>query len=78
MKPVEVSRHFPAAWRDELINAMSYGWIGPRIAAINRITDAMAVAGLVRAREDTSRASEWQAELEADHPVARARLGARK
>lgn len=70
---MKASKHFPARYASALREAMGYGWIGPRIAAINRITDEMAAKGLVRPRTDTSRASEWQAERDAAKVVAAAR-----
>lgn len=70
MKP---SRHFPHLYANLLQEAMTYGWIGARIAAINRITDQMAARGLVRPRGDVSRAAEWQAQRDAARVVAVAR-----
>jgi hypothetical protein len=74
----KVSNHFPAAWRDELLHAMSYGWIGARIAGVNRVTDAMAAVGVVRPRTDTSRAAEWDAGRQVQEALGKARKGARK
>lgn len=67
-----VSKHFPSIYAAALVEAMGYGWIGPRIAAINRITDEMAAAGLVRARDDVSRLGEWHAQRQAAEVVAAA------
>lgn len=77
-RPHQVSKHFPPQWRDELLHAAGYGWIGARIAGINRVTDAMAAAGLVRARTDTSRSGEWEAGRQAQAVVGKARKGAPK
>jgi len=65
-----LSNHFPPQWRDELLRAASYGWIGARIAGVNRVTDAMAAVGVVRPRTDTSRAAEWSAGRQAQEVVA--------
>lgn len=70
---MKASRHFPKIYAAALVEAMNYGWIGPRIAAINRITDQMAAKGLVRPRGDVSRAAEWQAQREAAQAVATAK-----
>lgn len=46
-----VSQHFPPLYRDRLISAAAHG----DFVAIDRITDEMASAGLVRPRSDGSR-----------------------
>lgn len=61
----KVSKHFPRDCADALRESMGYATLGPRIAAINRVTDHMAARGLVRPRTDTSRAAEWQAQRDA-------------
>lgn len=54
--PPNVSRLLPEPLALALVSASESG----DIERIDELTDAAAVQGLVRHREDTSRASEWQ------------------
>ena len=65
-----ISKNFPRDCADALRESMGYATLGPRIAAINRVTDHMAARGLVRPRTDPSRAAEWQAQRDAAQAVA--------
>lgn len=54
--PPNVSRHLPEPLALALVDAAQTN----DIDRIDQLTDAAAVQGLVRHREDTSRAAEWQ------------------
>lgn len=56
----ELSRLYPRAYALDLANAAEITHPGQRLAAINRIVDRMADAGLCRRRDDTSRLGDWQ------------------
>ena len=68
-----ISRLFPARWHNRLIDATFIGSPNHVTAEINRITDEMAAAGLVRPRTDTSRLAEWQAQRDAARAVSAAK-----